>query len=277
MRQEANMIVYGCDFSGAKDPNGKIYVAVGSLEQQILTIKEVIPCEDRLDLFSMIKHAPAPWGLDFPFSIPKGHLENHYQSSWKSFVRAAYLESRMQFKTKFGKVHSGKNNTQDCRMTDIAADAKSPIAETPISINGMLYGGRKLLFNLLNDAVIYPFDAYRADAARLYEIYPSHGWSKLGLNREDCNAIEQMAAAFKNKIDPSFTIKLAPGIVPRQSSGKKIGKPIDHAMDAIMACVILAYSIYSCSIDDSWGIQPRFANDEEWDQIHQEGLIVRME
>ncbi|WP_053374078.1 hypothetical protein [Paenibacillus sp. FJAT-27812] len=265
------MIVYGCDFSGAKDPNGKIYVAVGNLEQQSLTITEVIPCEDRLDLFSMIKHAPAPWGLDFPFSVPKEHLANHYQSSWRSFIHTAYLESRMQFKTKFGKIHSGKNNTQHCRLTDIAADAKSPIAETPISMNGMVYGGRKLLFNLLNDAAIYPFDAHRADAARLYEVYPSHGWSKLGLNREDDYALEQLDAAFKNKIDPSFSIRLDPDSVPRQPSGKKIGMPIEHATDAIMACMILAYSIYSCSLDDTWGEQPPFAADEEWSRFNKKG------
>ncbi|WP_138756573.1 hypothetical protein [Paenibacillus sinopodophylli] len=271
------MLVYGCDFSGAKNPNGKIFVTIGILKDETLTIEKVIECEDRLDLFCMIRSNPYPWGLDFPFAIPREHLNEQYHSSWKQFIAAAYSESRVLFKHKFGKVHSGKNNERDCRITDIAAGGKSPIAETPISMNGMLYGGRKLLFNLLPSAVIYPFDSYREDAARLYEVYPSHGWLKLGIGRADELTIGQIEAAFKSKVDDRFNIKLDPAVIPRQLSGEKKGKLNEHAADSVMACIILAYCIYEGGLDAAWGLKPWFATDEEWNNRLHEGLIVRIE
>lgn len=271
------MLVYGCDFSGAKDPNGKIFVTAGWLADHRLTILDVKECEDRLDLFYMIKNNPAPWGLDFPFSIPREHLNEHYQSSWPFFIREAYRDTRMEFKQKFGKVHSGKNNIRDCRVTDIAVNGKSPVSETPISMNGMVYGGRKLLFNLLNDVSIYPFDSYRENASRLYEVYPSHGWSKLGLNREDQLALAQLSDVFKRRVDPCFDIELDLDKIPRLTSGIKIGKLVDHASDSVMACIILAYCLYSSPLDAFWGIKPSFASDEEWASRGEEGLVVRFE
>lgn len=140
-------------------------MACGELEQQTFTITEVSAFEDRLDLFYKITQSVAPWGLDFPFSIPREHLRLHYQSSWADFIAAAYSDTRERFKTKFGKVHSGKNDAVDCRITDIAANAKSPIETTPISMNGMLFGSRRLLLNVMDSASIYPFTARKGDMA----------------------------------------------------------------------------------------------------------------
>ncbi|ANY70273.1 hypothetical protein BBD42_30090 [Paenibacillus sp. BIHB 4019] len=270
------MKIYGCDFSGAKDPNGKIYVVCGELEHKTFTFTEVLECEDRLDLLYKIKNSAAPWGLDFPFSIPLGHLSVHYQASWKDFLEDAYSDTREQFKTKFGKVHSGKNNAVDCRVTDIVVDAKSPIATTPISMNGMLFGGRKLLLNILDSASIYPFTKRDAGAARLYEVYPSNGWSLLGLNREGPQDIEHLSTAFKERIDPDFHIELDSSLIPLEKSGKKAGKPIQHAADALMACLTLGYCLLKYKIDEEWDHQPSFVSNEEWSMRRQEGLIVRM-
>ncbi|MGO4549409.1 hypothetical protein AB4Z29_32045 [Paenibacillus sp. 2TAB23] len=270
------MLVYGCDFSGAKDPNGKIFITVGDLDNRVLTIERVIPCEDRLDLYHKIKNESGPWGLDFPFSIPNTHLKEQYQSSWKYFIQEAYADTRLHFKTRFGKVHSGRNNDRDCRATDKAVDGKSPISETPISMNGMLYGGRKLIFNLLNQAAVYPFDRHREDAARLYEVYPSHGWAKLGLNREDTSAAARLPEQFKLAVDATFDIRLNPHLIPIHATGPKIGKLIDHASDSVMACITLAYSIYSAKIDKDWEEKPSFATPEEWLHRHQECLVVRI-
>ncbi|CAM4525573.1 hypothetical protein FHS16_006435 [Paenibacillus endophyticus] len=270
------MLVYGCDFSGAKDPDGKIFVTIGELKQHVLTIEAVIPCEDRLDLYYRIKNQAGPWGLDFPFSIPNVHLDEHYKSSWECFIGEAYADTRLQFKTRFGKIHSGRNNIRDCRVTDLAVGGKSPISETPISMNGMLYGGRKLLGNLRNEAAVYPFDHHRESAARLYEVYPSHGWTKLGLNREDTSAIARLPEQFKLTVDAMFDIRLSPSLIPIHASGPKIGKLIDHASDSMMACITLAYGIYSAKVDEDWEVKPPFATSEEWLHRHREGLVVRI-
>lgn len=69
------MNIYGCDFSGAKNPEGKIFIASGRLDGNSFIVEQVSSCEDRLDLFCEIRTTKAPWGMDFPFSIPEYYLE----------------------------------------------------------------------------------------------------------------------------------------------------------------------------------------------------------
>ncbi|MGG4146907.1 hypothetical protein ABEW34_27725 [Paenibacillus algorifonticola] len=201
----------------------------------------------------------------------------HYRSSWEDLIAAAYSDTRERFKTKFGNVHRGKNDAVDCRITDIAANAKSPIATTPISMNGMLLGSRRLLLNVMDSATIYPFTARKGEkSSRLYEVYPSNGWSRLGLNREELHDIQRLPDVFKVKIDPDFHISFNSNLIPLEQRGQKAGKANQHATDAMMACLTLAYCQMKYGIDDDWGHKPAFASAEEWQLIRQEGLIVRM-
>lgn len=48
------MIFYGADFSGAKDPSGRICYARGELVSGKIIINELVQCDDRLDLFAAI-------------------------------------------------------------------------------------------------------------------------------------------------------------------------------------------------------------------------------
>lgn len=130
------------------------------MRQNELAITQMINCEDRLDLFQLIKSSQAPWGMDFPFSIPSTHLKKHYGGMWSQFIQDSYQDSRYGFKEKFGQIHSEKNNPSDYRITDLAVGGKSPIAATPIDMKGMLFGGRKLLYLLQGHSCVYPFEPY---------------------------------------------------------------------------------------------------------------------
>lgn len=267
------MDIYGCDFSGAKNPEGKIFVTRGKLTGNELSIEEVISCEDRLDLLHLIKKTSAPWGLDFPFAIPKHHLQSHYSSSWTTFIQEAYSDTREQFKSRFGIVHSGKSDI-DLRETDIAVNGKSPISATPIAMNGMLYGGRKLLFNLQNDVSIYPFTPYKREGSHLYEVYPSHLWKTLHLKSSDVATFDNLNSSFKTQIDESFNLSITPEAI--QGTLNANGEPNLHGMDSIMACIVMAYCIFKYDIDNNWEVRPLFATAQEWNHLSQEGLILRV-
>ncbi|WP_054941237.1 hypothetical protein [Paenibacillus ihuae] len=268
-----SLTVYGCDFSGAKNPEGKIFIACGSLAGGSFTVNQVYSCEDRLDLYHYIHMSRAPWGMDFPFSIPKYYLERQYASSCDRFIQGAYEDTREQFKQRFGQIHSGKNS-RDLRETDVAVDAKSPLASTPIAMHAMLYGGRKLLYNLRGAASVYPFEPYKENSSRLYEVYPGYGWKTLKLKSSDPEAFDKLDTSFKTLIDSGFevciTAEAAKATLDHQ------GKANLHARDAVMACIEMAYCIRKYKLESSEHTQPEFATAQEWRLRSLEGLVVRM-
>lgn len=267
------MKIYGCDFSGAKNPEGKIYVTEGNLEAGELTVERVFSCEDRLDLAYYIRSSQAPWGLDFPFSIPDYYLQEQYHSSWDNFLKGAYDDTRESFKQRFGVIHSGRSS-RDMRVTDLALQAKSPVSSTPIAMHGMLYGGRKLLYNLREAVSVYPFDEVRDHASRLYEVYPSHGWKTLQLKSSDPAAPAEIGTRFKALVDETFAIT----VTAQAALGTldAAGKANPHARDSMMACIPLAYCIYKYDLEKHWPVRPPFATEEEWANREREGLAVRL-
>lgn len=268
------MIIYGCDFSGAKNPEGKIFVASGRLDGDSLTVEEVSSCEDRLDLYYLIRNSRAPWGVDFPFSIPEYYLGQQYDSSWDKFIQGAYEDSREQFKQRFGQIHSGKNS-RDLRVTDIAVDAKSPVSSTPIAMHAMLYGARRLLHNLQGEAAVYPFQPYRAEVPRLYEIYPGHGWKALKLKSSAPDALRDLSASFKAQVDSGFEVTISPAAAAAAVDAR--GQANLHARDAVMACIQMAYCLRQYKLESSEEeCRPAFASQEEWEMRMLEGLVVRM-
>lgn len=267
------MDIYGCDFSGAKNPEGRIFIASGRLSGASFTVEQVYSCEDRLDLTHFIKTSRAPWGMDFPFSVPEYYLEHQYASSWDKFIQGAYEDTREQFKQRFGQIHSGKSS-RDLRETDIAVDAKSPVSSTPIAMHAMLYGGRKLLYNLREDVSVYPFDPYRENASRLYEVYPGYGWKALKLKSSDPLALHNINASFKAQVDSGFEVFITAEAA--EATLDDNGKANLHARDAVMACIEMAYCNHKYGLESSGQIQPDFATEQEWRLRALEGLVVRM-
>ncbi|AIQ53528.1 hypothetical protein [Paenibacillus sp. FSL R7-0331] len=267
------MNIYGCDFSGAKNPEGKIFIASGRLTGNRFTVEQVFSCEDRLDLYYYIRTSRAPWGVDFPFSIPEYYLEQQYASSWDTFIEGAYSDTRDQFKQRFGQIHSGKSS-RDLRVTDIAVDGKSPVSSTPIAMHAMVYGALRLLHNLQGDAAVYPFQPYREGVSRLYEIYPGHGWKALKLKSSAPDALQGIPFSFRTQVDSGFEISISPEAEAAAVDAR--GQASLHARDAVMACIQMAYCLRRYGLESSEQHKPEFASEEEWKLRMLEGLVVRM-
>ncbi len=91
------MKFYGADFSGARDPSRGIYYAEGLLDNKDLFIKRIVHCDDRLDLLSSIHFSKAPWGLDFPFSIPIDAFKRLKINKWNELLSVVVECDRKDF------------------------------------------------------------------------------------------------------------------------------------------------------------------------------------
>ena len=130
------MKVYGADFSGARNPSKDIYYAEGNLNGYTLQLERVIHCDDRLDLLAAIHFSKAPWGLDFPFSIPAKALEQLKLNCWDELLNLAVESERAGFDNyvAVGWVPGCEDRCQSrsicCRATDAAVQAFSPLKKT---------------------------------------------------------------------------------------------------------------------------------------------------
>jgi hypothetical protein len=91
------MKVFGADFSGAKNPSRGIYYAQRILNAGKLIIERVVHCDDRLDLLAAIHFSKAPWGLDFPFSLPINALIKMKLKSRVDLLNAVAKYQRRDF------------------------------------------------------------------------------------------------------------------------------------------------------------------------------------
>jgi len=287
------MNVYGADFSGAENPSKGIYFAQAELRGETLTVSAVTQCDDRLDLFQAIVDSRSPWGLDFPFSYSSLAFRALGVSTWAECGRLATSQTRerfLDFLRNKAPTCEGKcvEHSKGCRCTDAKASSYSSFKLNNPNFRSMTYAGLKLLtyakkagvciypFDAKKAGVcIYPFDAKKAgvciypfDAApdqanaRLYEIYPSHSWKRVGVTRSAGN-LQEFVAAF-NRLG-ALKAKLSPGMSATNT---------DYA-DAVVAGITLAAAIRSCNIDQDWGTRAEFISDAEWSLRQKEGLIVR--
>lgn len=159
-------------------------------------------------------------------------------------------------------------------MTDIAVDGKSPVSSTPIAMHAMLYGARRLLHNLHGEAAVYPFQPYREDVSRLYEIYPGHGWKALKLKSSAPDALQDIPASFKTQIDSGFEVTISAKAAAGATDAR--GQANQHARDAVMACIQMAYCLRTYKLESGEPFKPEFASEAEWQLRVLEGLVVRM-
>jgi hypothetical protein len=180
------MQVYGADFSGAMNPSKGIYYAQGSLSAGKLSIEQIVHCDDRLDLLVAIHFSKAPWGLDFPFSIPEEAFRQLKLNSWEELLTLSAEYERKgfdRFITDSG-IPACESQCRDhsicCRVADASIHSFSSLKRTNPNMRMMTYAGLKLLSYLRSlGNVVYPFDKLDKGVSRLYEVYPSHTWRQV--------------------------------------------------------------------------------------------------
>lgn len=263
------LTIYGADFSGAeKFPDGHKY-AEGRLSGSTLHIFGLKAYKDRSELARAIICSRAPWALDFPFSYPQRCLTRLGLAGWIDLLKLIGCHDRRSFMAflehRIPDRFEGTCSEQNlfCRLIDVSLGAKSPLKRFNPNMRAMTYGGLSML-GVLNalQVPVYPFDQFDASKPRIYEVYPSHTWSKVGLRRSA--DVELFLKRFNDLGIMRVTL---------EDSAKPVN---DDQADSIVACVILGTAIVAHDLDDDWNLKPDFASPEEWNLRQAEGLIIRI-
>lgn len=183
-------IVYGIDFSGARDAGKKIWIARGIIEEDVLLITECFQAKDLLDsgrdreqsfkaLREFIrKHKDSIFGLDFPFGIPKSLVK---EKSWKQFVSS--FEDIYTTPEEFRRLCKLRSNDRELRrFTDI--EAKTPFSPYNLRLYRQTYFGiRDVLGPLIRDTTVcvLPMQKPLPDRAWVLEICPASTLKKQNL------------------------------------------------------------------------------------------------
>lgn len=175
-------VIYGVDFSGAKDAGRKIWITGGVIEGDVLLIKECFKAEDisgsgrdrersLMALREFIKkQKESIIGLDFPFGIPRTLVKGE---SWERFVVSfeGSYNSPEEFRAVCTKVSDGKELK---RFTDL--EAKTPFSPYNLRLYRQTYFGiRDVLGPLIRDSIVcvLPMQKPLPDRAWVLEICPA--------------------------------------------------------------------------------------------------------
>ncbi len=251
--------VYGADFSGARTP--RLAYAKGNADFTHLTISEIVPCDDRMDLFAAIVRSQGVWGLDFPFSLSTQALAALELASPLQLYEVCLAMSRREFyawiEAKVGR--SERKCTQHdlfCRATDVAAQAYSGCKRVNPALLPMLYSGGKLLAMLHRAGVaIYPHLPIEGAQAIVIEVYPSQVWHGLNVSR---------SVEFNFRLRSFWRCGVW---FPKQNITSQ-----DEA-DSVAACLIAGYNAQFFDASDKL---PPYATEAERTHAAQEGFIYRL-
>lgn len=154
-------IVYGIDFSGAREAGKRIWIARGIIKGDVLLITECSKAEDKLGpggnrgqilkaLSEFIsKRNDSIFGLDFPFGIPRSLIK---EESWEQFVIS--FEDTYSTPEKFRTVCKLRTDDRELkRFTD--SEAKTPLSPYNLRLYKQTYFGiRDVLGPLIKDNTV---------------------------------------------------------------------------------------------------------------------------
>lgn len=175
-------IVYGVDFSGARDARKKIWIARGIIQEDVLLITACFQAKnlpesgrDRQQGLKALrrfisKQRGSIFGLDFSFGIPMSLVK---EGSWEQFVLSfedTYATAE-EFRTECTSASGGKELK---RFTDI--EAKTPFSPYNLWLYKQTYFGiRDVLGSLIknNRVCVLPVQRPLPDRAWVLEICPA--------------------------------------------------------------------------------------------------------
>jgi hypothetical protein len=261
--------IYGCDFSGARDPSRGLWYAAGRLSASGLELVELQRCDDRLDLAAAIMATCSPWGLDFPFAWPVAAYAKMGYSGWLELLEQVTQLGRDDFDKRLSRrrIPKAEGTCQErgttCRLGDVNVSAKSPFKVHNPNMRAMTYGGLKLLAHTRSfGARVYPFDAYDRQRPRLYEVYPGHTWRAMRIAR--CTELPRALSAWS---------QLSSLEVSCPERWKTLAE--QDAADAVIACITLGAWIAAHGGEPEWDSPPQGVTPDEWESRRREGLIAR--
>lgn len=175
-------MIYGVDFSGAKEAGNKIWIAKGIPKGKALVIKECVRArglpesgkrlEDCLPaIVKLIKSSQdAVFGFDFPFGLAASLVN---EKTWEEFVLG--FHSRYKIPDAFREGCSRADGGHELkRQTDV--ESHTPFSPYNLRLfKQTYYGISKVLYPLVRDksACILPFDKPVAGKPLILEVCPA--------------------------------------------------------------------------------------------------------
>jgi hypothetical protein len=168
------MIIKGIDFTSSPSSKKPITCAVCSLENNILTLEDIMCLIDFSQFESEIS-AEGEWvaGLDFPFGQARTFIENiGWPERWQEYIATVLSLSKDEFVALLENYKKDRKigDKEHRRKIDILCKSISPQKLYGVPVGKMFYEGVKRL--LMSPASVIPFR--KADENRvIFEAYPA--------------------------------------------------------------------------------------------------------
>jgi hypothetical protein len=168
------MKIFGFDFTSAPGRKKPITYAACNRENDLLHVKEILRLYN-FEEFEAFLHSDGPWiaALDFPFSQPRKLLRNlGWPEIWENYIRLISSLGKGGFEEALTRYRESRpaGDKQHYRMTDILADARSPMMLHRVPVGKMFFQGATRL--LRSDVSILPCHP-RGDSRIVVEGYPA--------------------------------------------------------------------------------------------------------
>ncbi len=188
---DTDRVIYGVDFSGARDAGKKIWIAHGTIEGAALSVTACFQAKDLADSGKdrdrslsalrafIMRENQSVFGMDFPFGIPKAL---HKEESWEKWVLA--FRDLYSNPDEFRKVCRATSGSKELkRFTDIKA--VTPFSPYNLRVYRQTYFGiRDVLEPLLRKGAIcvLPMQRPLQKRAWVIEVCPASTLRKEGLS-----------------------------------------------------------------------------------------------
>jgi len=237
--------VYGGDFSGAVDAGRRIWIATGAIQRKTLQIEQ---CQRGEDLHGsgrgrdrclaalrdfIRKEADAVFGLDFPFGLPAGLVE---EKGWEEFVRA--FPKRYASPEEFREACRGTADGRELRrITDVAS--RTPFSPYNLRLYRQTYFGiRDLLAPLVADrsAYVLPMQSALPGVPWILEICPASLLKREGLYapyKGTTRGHGRARARILDRLEASGELSLPAAKVRRAV----VADPNGDALDSVLAAL----------------------------------------
>jgi hypothetical protein len=239
------MNILGLDFTSAPKPRKPIRAAVGTLEGDLLSLRELRVISDFVAFEELLATFEGIGGYDFPFGLPiTGIAHLQWGNSWTAIIaQVAQLELPTFIQMLKNAPH------REFRASDRAAKAASPMNTVYPPVARMFYRGAPRLMNY--QVSIYPcrplehskhiaLEVYPALAARrIVGFRPYKSDTKSKQSRERLTARAEIVDNLERLARDYYQISL---MIDNEIRTQCLSDASGDTLDAVLAAIITAWA-----------------------------------
>lgn len=239
-----NRIIYGVDFSGAKDAGKKVWITAGAIKEGALTIVMCSSIEGNIghklsrdqvfgELVKFIKRTKRGiFGFDFPFGIPDSLVS---ENSWEEFVLS--FKGNYSSPEEFAKICRSRARGKELkRLTD--TEARTPFSPYNLWLYRQTYFGiRNVLEPLIRskEACILPMQLPLRDKSWVVEICPASTLKAENLYipyKGKGSALVEARKCILENLEAIGLLKIGNGVIVSKILENKGGDALDSVIAA---------------------------------------------